>query len=110
MFVKKGDTVMIISGDEKGKKGKVIEVSPKEGKVIIEGRNMVKKHVRPRQAGQPGGIIDAPGAIYASKVMVICPKCNKPTRVGTMVRPDPERPGKVIRERKCRNKGCGEAL
>ena len=57
MFVKKGDTVMIISGDDKGKKGKVLEVSPKEGKVIVEGRNIVKKHVKPRQMGQPGGII-----------------------------------------------------
>ena len=110
MFVKKGDTVMIISGDDKGKKGKVLEVSPKEGKVIVEGRNIVKKHVKPRQMGQPGGFIEAPSAIYASKVMVVCPKCNKPTRVGVMVRPDPERPGKFIRERKCRNKGCGETL
>lgn len=108
MFVKKGDTVMIISGDDKGKKGKVLEVSPKENKVIVEGRNMVKKHVKPRQMGQPGGIIDAPSAIYACKVMVVCPKCKKPTRVGVMVRPDPERQGKVIRERKCVK--CGETL
>ena len=110
LAVRKDDIVIINSGDDKGKKGKVLEVSPKEGKVIVEGRNIVKKHVKPRQMGQPGGIIEAPSAIYASKVMVVCPKCNKPTRVGVMVRPDPERPGKFIRERKCRNKGCGETL
>ena len=82
LHVKKGDTVVILSGDDRGKKGKVLEVSPKEGKVIVEGLNMVKKHVKPRKMGDPGGIIEAEGAMYASKVMVICPHCNKPTRVG----------------------------
>ena len=60
LHVKKGDTVMIISGDDRGNKGKVLEVSPKEKKVIIEGRNMVKKHVKPRQMGQPGGMEGQP--------------------------------------------------
>ena len=82
LHVKKGDTVLVISGDDRGKKGKVLEVSPKEGKVIVEGKNMVKKHVKPRKMGDPGGIISAEGAMYASKVMVICPHCNKPARVG----------------------------
>ena len=82
LHVKKDDTVVILSGDDRGKKGKVLEVSPKEGKVIVEGLNMVKKHVKPRKMGDPGGIIEAEGAMYASKVMVICPHCNKPTRVG----------------------------
>ena len=82
MHVKKDDTVLIISGDDRGKKGKVLEVSPKEGKVIVEGRNMVKKHVKPRKMGDPGGIVESAGAMYASKVMVICPHCNKPARVG----------------------------
>lgn len=82
LHVKKDDTVLIISGDERGNTGKVIEVSPKEGKVIVEGRNKVKKHVKPRKMGDPGGIVSAEGAMYVSKVMVICPHCNKPTRVG----------------------------
>ena len=82
LHVKKDDTVLIISGDDKGKQGKVLAVSPKEGKVIVEGINMIKKHVKPRQAGEQGGIIEAEGAMYASKVMLVCPKCGKPTRVG----------------------------
>mgnify|MGYP002555679373 CR=1 FL=1 len=88
LHVKKDDTVLIISGDERGNTGKVIEVSPKEGKVIVEGRNMVKKHVKPRKMGDPGGIISAEGAMYASKVMVVCPSCGKPTRVAHKVLAD----------------------
>ncbi len=84
MFVKAGDTVVLLTGDEKdrGKKGKVLAVSPKEGKVIVEGINVVKKHVKPRKAGDPSGIIVTEGAVYASKVQVVCPKCGKATRVG----------------------------
>ena len=83
MFVKAGDTVVLLTGDEKdrGKKGKVLAVSPKEGKVIVEGLNVVKKHVKPRKAGDPSGIIETEGAVYASKVQVVCPKCGKATRV-----------------------------
>ena len=82
MHVKKDDTVLILSGDDKGKQGKVLAVSPKEGKVIVEGINMIKKHVKPRQAGEQGGIVEAEGAMYACKVQVVCPHCGKPTRVG----------------------------
>lgn len=82
LHVKKGDEVMIISGKDKGKKGKVLEVSPSEGKVIVEGRNMVTKHVKPRRQGQLGGIVKAEGPLYACKVMPVCPKCGKATRVG----------------------------
>ena len=83
MNIKTGDTVVILTGDDKnrGKTGKVLEVSPKEGKVIVEGINVVKKHVKPRKAGDPSGIIETEGAIYASKVQVVCPKCDKATRV-----------------------------
>ena len=81
LHVKKGDTVLVISGASKGLKGKVLEVSPKEGKVIVEGINMIKKHVKPRKAGDQGGIIEAEGAMYACKVQVICPACKKPTRI-----------------------------
>ena len=85
LHVKKDDTVLIISGDDRGQSGKVLAVSPKEGKVIVEGQNMVKKHVKPRKAGDPGGIIKAEGAIYASKVMLVCPKCGKATRKSSRV-------------------------
>ena len=73
VHVKTGDTVVILSGKDKGKKGKVLAVSPKEGKVIVEGCNMIKKHVKPRRMGEQGGIVDAEGAMYSSKVMLVCP-------------------------------------
>ena len=82
LHVKTGDTVMIISGKDKGHTGKVLQVSPSENKVIVEGQNMVTKHVKPRRQGEQGGIVKAEGAIYASKVMPVCPKCGKATRVG----------------------------
>ena len=88
LHVRKGDEVMIISGKDKGKKGKVLECSAKEGKVIVEDRNKVKKHVKPKKQGQLGGIIEAEGAIYACKVMPVCPKCNKATRVGHDIKGD----------------------
>ena len=88
IHVKTGDTVKVISGEEKGKQGKVVAVSPKEGKLIVEGVNMVSKHVKPRQMGQEGGIIKTEGAMYASKVMLVCPKCNAATRVGRKVEDD----------------------
>jgi len=81
VHVKTGDTVVILSGKDKGKKGKVLEVSPKEGKVIVEGLNIATKHVKPRRQGEQGGIVEAEAAMYASKVQAVCPKCGKPTRV-----------------------------
>ena len=104
MKIKTGDTVIILTGDKenRGKTGKVLEVSPKEGKVILEGLNMVSKHVKPRKAGDPSGIIKAESAIYACKVQVVCPKCKKPTRVGYKVYAD----GK--KDRVCRK--CGETF
>ena len=82
VHVKTGDTVVVLSGKDKGKKGKVLAVSPKEGKVIVEKINIVSKHIKPRRMGEPGGIIKAEGAMYASKVQVVCPRCKEPTRVG----------------------------
>lgn len=81
VHVKTGDTVKIISGKDRGGIGKVLAVSPKEGKVIVEGLNMAKKHVKPRRQGETGGIVDAEAAIYSCKVMPVCPKCDKATRV-----------------------------
>ncbi|WP_071431556.1 50S ribosomal protein L24 [Angelakisella massiliensis] len=88
LHVKKGDTVVVLSGKDKGKKGKVLEVSPKEQKVIVEGLNMVTKHVKPRRQGDAGGIVKAEGALYACKVMAVCPKCGKPTRLGRKIKED----------------------
>ena len=102
LHVKTGDNVMVISGKDKGKTGKVLQTSPKEGKVIVEGLNMVTKHVKPRRVGEAGGIVQAEGALYASKVQVVCPHCGKPTRVGHKVLKDGSK------ERVC--KKCGEAL
>ena len=80
LHVKTGDMVIVVSGDDKGKTGKVVEVSPKEGKVIVSGINLVKKHMRPRPPKEAGGILEVEGAMYASKVQLYCEKCKKPTR------------------------------
>lgn len=81
VHVKKDDVVIVVSGDDKGKKGKVLAVSPKEGKILVEGVNMVHKHVKPRKQGDEGGILTVEGAFYACKVQLYCPKCNKGVRV-----------------------------
>jgi large subunit ribosomal protein L24 len=82
MKIKKGDTVIIISGKDRGKTGKVLRAFPKEGRIIVEGVNLRKKHVRPRRAGEKGQIIALPVSIDASNVKLICQNCGKPTRVG----------------------------
>ena len=76
VHVKTGDTVVVLSGKERGKKGKVMAVSPKEGKVIVEKINMVSKHMKPRRMGETGGIVKAEGAMYASKVQIVCHPCR----------------------------------
>ena len=80
VHVKTDDNVIVISGNSKGTKGKVIAVSPKEGKVIVEGANKVKKHVKPRRQGEAGGITEVEGTIYACKVQLYCDKCGKGVR------------------------------
>ena len=81
LHVKKDDTVVVISGDDKGKKGKVLKVSPAERKIIVDGVNVVTKHAKPRKQGEAGGILKVEGAIYADKVQLFCEKCGKSTRV-----------------------------
>ena len=81
LHIRKDDTVVVLSGDSKGVKGKVIDVSVKEGKVLVEGANIIHKHVKPRKQGETGGIVDTEGAIYASKVALYCSKCGKGVRV-----------------------------
>ena len=85
LHVKKNDTVVVISGDDKGKKGKVLTVSPEERKVIVEGINIVTKHAKPRRQGEAGGIMKVEGALYADKVQIFCEKCGKATRVAHKV-------------------------
>ena len=88
VHVRSGDTVVVLSGKDKGKQGKVLQVSPKEGKVIVEGLNVVTKHVKPRRQGEQGGIVEAEAAMYASKVQLVCPKCSKPTRIAHKILED----------------------
>jgi len=80
MHIKTNDTIIVLAGKDKGKQGKVMNVDPKAGKVLVEGVNVAKRHKKPRKQGEPGGIITKETPIYASKVMRICPKCNKQTR------------------------------
>ena len=93
MHIKKGDTVVVLSGDDKGVKGEVIAASPVEGKVIVKDVNMIHKHMKPRRQGESGGIVDAEGAIYASKVALYCSKCGKGVRAKSKILDD----GKKIR-------------
>ncbi len=102
MRIKKGDLVEVISGKDKGKRGKVLRVIPRENKVIVENVNMVKRHQRPIPQLREGGIIEREAPIYASKVMVVCPACDKRTRVGYRFTED----GKKVRY--C--KKCGEII
>lgn len=88
IHVRKGDTIEVISGKYKDKRGKVLSTFPKEGKVLVEGINMVTMHQKPRGMNQPGGIIHRESPIYASKVMLVCNRCHKRTRVGKKVLDD----------------------
>ncbi|ABB14726.1 50S ribosomal protein L24 [Carboxydothermus hydrogenoformans] len=100
--VKKGDMVLVIAGKDKDKKGKIVQVLPKENRVVVEGVNIVKRHTRPNPKLPQGGIVEKEAPIHVSNVMVICPSCGKPTRVGKKFLAD----GKKIRV--C--KKCGESL
>jgi len=82
MKIHKDDQVLIISGKDKGRKGKVIEALPKEARIIIENINLRKKHVKPKKSGEKGQIVELPGPLNVSDVKIICPKCNKAARIG----------------------------
>jgi large subunit ribosomal protein L24 len=115
MKVKKGDVVRVRRGKDAGKEGRVVEALPKEGRVIVENINIVKRHRRPRPIQNstglggaqivPGGIIDLPAPLPVSNVMVVCPMCGKPTRVGTVERTVKDR---TVRVRVCKH--CGEDI
>jgi len=91
--VRKGDTVMVVAGKERGKKGKVLRVIPEKGRVVVERLNMIKKHQKPTQKIRQGGIIEREGSIHLSNVMLIDPHSDKPTRVGMKALSD----GKKVR-------------
>jgi len=88
MKIRKGDNVQVLSGNDKGKTGEVLEVIPGTQKIIVKGINVRKKHVKARKQGEEGGIIPVECAIHASKVNVVCPKCGKATRIGYSVEKD----------------------
>lgn len=85
MKLRKGDTVKIVAGKDRGKQGKIEKVFPKLGKVLIPGINIYKKHVKPRGEGKPGGIIDLVKPLPVTNVALLCPKCGKPTRIGFQI-------------------------
>lgn len=108
MEIRKDDTVVVLSGKDKGKKGKVLAAQPKAGKVIVAGVNVASKHRKPRNQQDEGGIIKMETPIYACKVQVVCPKCGKATRVGHKAIETSD--GKTKSVRVCKHKECGAEL
>lgn len=100
--IKKNDTVQLVAGDDKGKKGRVLNVVAGRRRVTIEGLNMIKKHLKPNKQNQQGGIIEREAPVHRSNVMLVCPKCSKPTKIGNKILEN----GKKIRD--C--KQCGEVI
>ena len=117
MKVKKGDLVQILSGKDRGKQGRILEARPREGRVIVENLNIVKRHTRPkpiqntsRMGGAqiaPGGVIEKPAPLPVSNVMVVCPTCKRPTRIGMR---EKEGKGGHVHVRVCRRADCGEEI
>ena len=115
MKVRKGDVVHVLRGKDAGKQGRVVEALPKQGRVVVENINVVKRHRRPRPIQNttvmggpqivPGGIIELPAPLPVSNVMVVCPTCGKPTRVGTIEKTVKD---KNVRIRVCKH--CGEEI
>lgn len=101
LHVKKGDTVLVLSGKDKGKQGKIVEALPKKAKVIVEGVNKVKRHTKPNQSAPQGGIIVKEAPMHVAKVMLVCPHCSKATRIAKK-----DINGKMLRA--C--KKCGEVV
>jgi large subunit ribosomal protein L24 len=115
--VRKDDTVQVIKGKDSGKRGRVIEVQPSANKVLVENLNMIKRHQRPRPLQNsnrmggpsiiPGGIVERPAPLNVSNVMVVCPTCKRPTRVGTVIKTVKD---KNIRIRVCKHVDCGQEI
>ena len=83
--IKKNDTVQIISGDEKGKRGRVLSMLSKDDRIIVEGINMIKRHMKPSKKYSQGGIIEKEASVERSNIMLVCPKCDKPTKIGNKI-------------------------
>ena len=117
MHVRKGDLVQIVSGKDRGKQGRILEALPRERRVIVENLNVVKRHRRPRALRdssrmgqpqiQPGGVFDVAAPVPVSNVMVVCPTCNRATRVGYDFR---ETKDGIAKLRVCKRSDCGEVL
>ena len=115
--IKKGDIVHVLRGKDRGKEGRVIEALPKEGRVLVENINVIKRHQRPRPIQNasrmggpqmiPGGIVERSAPLPVSNVMVVCPVCKKPTRVGTVVKTVKD---KTVRVRVCKHPECGQEI
>ena len=117
--VKKGDTVEVISGKDKGKRGQILAAYPKENKVLVQGANMIVRHTKDRPSNRPGaeginrvikgGRVEKEGPLFASKVMVVCPSCHRPTRVGHAYREGTEKLSRR-KYRVCKHPDCGKAI
>jgi len=118
MKIRKGDTVHVLAGKDRGKQGRVLEARPREKRVVVENLNMIKRHSRPkpikspsRMGGTqvtPGGVIDKAAPIPISNVMLVCPVCNRPTRVGYVIK---ERKGEdSVKVRVCRRDDCRQEI
>ena len=118
MKIRKGDLVQVLSGKDRGKQGRIIEADPRKGRVMVENLNLVKKHRKPRPMKdssrmgqtqiQPGGVVELTAPLPVSNVMVVCPTCNRPSRVGYEFREDEK--GRRIKVRVCKRSDCGEVL
>jgi large subunit ribosomal protein L24 len=116
--LKKGDTVQMLAGKDRGKQGRILEARPRDGKVLVENLNMLSKHQKPRpirDAGRmggtqiaPGGIIQKPAAVSSSNVMLVCPTCKLPTRIGYRFKEG--KGGEQIKVRVCKRDGCGQEI
>jgi large subunit ribosomal protein L24 len=115
--VKKGDLVQVLSGKDRGKQGRVLEARPREGRVVVENLNMIKRHTKPRPVRnasrmggpqvEPGGVITKAAPLPVSNVMVVCPTCKRPTRVGIV---EKEYRGDTVRIRVCKRADCGQEI
>ncbi len=85
MKIKKGDTILLIAGKDRGKKGKVLQVIPSKGKVVVDNINLRKKHVRPKKSGEKGQVVEFSAPVDISNVKLVCPKCSKPSRIGYII-------------------------
>jgi large subunit ribosomal protein L24 len=118
MKIRKGDLVQVLSGKDRGKQGRIIEADPRKGRVMVENLNLVKKHRKPRPLKdssrmgqtqiQPGGLIELTAPLPVSSVMLVCPTCNRPSRVGYEFREDEK--GRRVKVRVCKRADCGEVL